>query len=120
MTVALGPAHDGHLACKRVSGSELAQLMKKTTRITIETERVLTLRGGRQGRIWCERCGAESEIVTLEALGNLVPEGSEKIQQWLDKGELHWSESPQGLVRICLRSLLRLLAAEGTDGASRE
>jgi hypothetical protein len=92
--------------------------MKKTTRITIETERVLTLRCGSLERIWCEPCAAETEIVTLEALSNLVPEGPEKIQQWLDKGELHWSQSPQGSVRICVRSLVHLLGAEAADGLS--
>jgi|HubBroStandDraft_5_1064220.scaffolds.fasta_scaffold116747_2 hypothetical protein len=90
--------------------------MKKTTRVTIETERVLILRCGSPGRIWCEQCAAETETVTLTALGNLAPEETEKIQQWLDKGELHWSQSPQGSVRICVRSLGRLLAAEATHG----
>jgi hypothetical protein len=93
--------------------------MKKTTRITIETERVLTLRGGGLGPFWCERCAAETEIVALEALGNLAPEEPEKIQQWLDKGELHWSQSPQASVRVCLRSLMRLLAAEIAGGPGK-
>ena len=94
--------------------------MKKATRITIETERVLTLRCGSLRRLWCEQCGSETEIVTPEALGDLAPEGPEKIRQWLDKGELHWSQSPQGSVRICMRSLMRLLAAEAADGSSGE
>jgi hypothetical protein len=92
--------------------------MKKTTRITIETERVLTLRCGRPGRIWCEPCAAETEIVALETLGNFLTKGPEKIQQWLDQGELHWSQPPQGPVRICMRSLMRLLTAETADGSS--
>jgi hypothetical protein len=92
--------------------------MTKTTRITIETERVSTLRCGSFGRIWCERCGVETEIVTLEALGNFAPEGVEKIQRWLERGELHWSQSPQGSVRICLRSFVGLLAADASDGPS--
>jgi len=85
--------------------------MKKTTRITIETERVLTLRCGGLGRFWCEQCAAETELVTLDALENLAAEGTERIQQWLDQGKLHWSQSPQGSVRICLHSLVRLLGA---------
>lgn len=89
--------------------------MTKTTRITIETERVLTLRCGTVGRIWCETCGAETDIVTLEALGNLAPQERERIQQWLDKRELHWSQPPQGSVRICVRSLVRLLGTSN-DG----
>lgn len=90
--------------------------MKKTTKITIETERVLTLRCGNLGPAWCEACGAETESVALEALGNLALDGSEKIQQWLDKGELHWFRSPQGSLRICLRSLVHSLAARAAIG----
>jgi hypothetical protein len=79
---------------------------------------VLTFQCGRLGRIWCEQCGDETEIVTLESLGNLAREGPEKIQEWLDQGDLHWSQSPQGSVRICERSLARLLATEAADGPS--
>ena len=110
----LGHARKGHPVGKRIPRLQLAELMKKTTRITIETERVLTLRRGSLERIWCEKCGAETEIVTLEAIGNLAPEGPERIQQWLGKRELHCSQSPQGSVRICLRSLVRLLGT-GND-----
>lgn len=83
--------------------------MKKTTRITIETERVLTLRCGSVGRMWCEQCAAETEFVGLDALSNTVPEAPSTLQQWLDEGTLHCFQSPQGPVRICMRSLLHML-----------
>jgi hypothetical protein len=90
-------------------------MSKKTTRITIETERVLTVRCGSWGHIWCEQCAADTEIVTLEAVGKFTTTGPAQVQQWLDQGELHWSQSPQGSVRICVRSLMRLLGT-GNDG----
>ncbi len=86
--------------------------MKKTTRITIETEHVLTLRRGSLGRLWCERCASDVEMIPLEALGNLVAGGPPKIQQWIDRGALHCSAPEQSPVRVCQNSLLRLLGRQ--------
>lgn len=88
--------------------------MKKTTRITIETERVLMLRCGSLGRMWCEQCVAEVETISLEALASLT-EGPARNQQWIDSGALHRIAGEQGPVRVCQKSLLRLLGQENAS-----
>jgi hypothetical protein len=84
--------------------------MKKTTRITMETERVLTLRCGSLGRMWCEHCSAEVETISLEAIASL-PGIPPKIQQWIDSGALHCAGTEPGPVRPCQKSLFRLLGS---------
>jgi hypothetical protein len=93
---------------------------KKTTRVTIETERTLIVRRGSLGRAWCETCARETEMVSPYALGRLVTGGEQQIQQWIDSGDLHTSAPVSGSVRLCLNSLLRLLnEGIGTETASR-
>jgi hypothetical protein len=86
--------------------------MKKTTRITIETERVLTLTCGGLGRMWCERCASEAGVIPLEILGSLVAGGPPKIHEWIESSALHCFAPDQGPVRVCHNSLLRVLGPE--------
>jgi hypothetical protein len=40
--------------------------MRKKLEITIKTSQLLTIRSSRSSRTWCELCGAEVEVLTLE------------------------------------------------------
>jgi hypothetical protein len=82
-------------------------MAKRTTRITVETERVLIVRGANPVRAWCTRCAAEVDMVLLEAAGVLAQVDHSTIQQWLDAEELHSAQMRDGSARICLDSLLR-------------
>ena len=81
--------------------------MAKKTKLTIETDSLLILRGRSSLRAWCPQCAAESEMICLEGTGvvsNLAPPDVEK---WLESGELHRSQAADGSPLICLNSLLR-------------
>src|ERR1700756_4562153 len=43
--------------------------MAKQTRITIETDSLLILRGRSSSRAWCSQCAAEVETIALEDMG---------------------------------------------------
>jgi hypothetical protein len=64
--------------------------------------------------MWCEQCAAEVETVSLEALARLTA-GPAKNQQWIDSGALHCVAGEQGPVRVCQKSLLRLLGQENVS-----
>ncbi len=52
------------------------------TRVTIETDSLLVLRGRKSLRIWCPQCGAEAEMIPLNDVGvvsNLPPA---EVQAW--------------------------------------
>ena len=50
--------------------------MAKRTRITIETESLLILRGRTPLRAWCQQCRGETEMVPLGGVGVIFVTGS--------------------------------------------
>jgi hypothetical protein len=84
--------------------------MGKQTKITIETHTLLVLRGGALIRLWCERCGAEVEMIQIETarvVSNLRPFA---IEEWINSRDLHRSCLADGQELVCLNSLLWLTA----------
>ena len=82
-------------------------MAKRITRITIETERTLIIRGANPVRAWCTRCSAEVDTVVLNAAGVLAQVDHDTIQGWLQTEELHAAQMADGSAQICLDSLLR-------------
>jgi len=81
--------------------------MAKFTRITIETDSLLVLRGQAPVRAWCPQCGSEVEMIPLNDMGvvsNLPPAG---VQAWLESPDLHHTTSADGASLICLNSMLK-------------
>lgn len=94
--------------------------MAKHTKITIEFDSVLVLRGRRLLRAWCPECGAEVEMIRLDELGvvsNLAPP---EVEVWIQSGYLHQSKAADGAHLICLNSMLKRVrrtksGSQGTD-----
>ena len=80
--------------------------MAKQTRITIETDSLLILRGRSSLRAWCSRCGAEAEMIALEETGVISNLERPELEEWLSSGELHRLQTAEGSTLICLNSLL--------------
>ena len=80
--------------------------MAKRTTITIETDSLLILRGRNSKRAWCHLCAAEGEMIALENAGVISNLERPALEEWLNSGELHRSQAPDGLALICLNSLL--------------
>ncbi len=87
--------------------------MNRKLEITIQTSQVLTIRGGCRSRAWCPQCNAEQEMVTLEASSSLADSIAKLLNCGLASAVWHISQSPDGSLRICLPSLLRMLRREG-------
>ena len=80
--------------------------MAKQTRITIETDSLLILRGRSSRRVWCSRCAAEVEMIALEDTGVISNLERPELEEWLNSGELHRSQATDGSTLTCLNSLL--------------
>jgi hypothetical protein len=80
--------------------------MSKQTKITIETESLVILRGRNSRRAWCPQCAAEREVIALEEVGIISNLDRSAFEEWVNSGELHRSETPNGSTLICLNSLL--------------
>jgi hypothetical protein len=87
---------------------QLAQggFMAKQTRITIETDSLLILRGRSSVRAWCSRCAAEVEMIALEDMGVISNLERPELEEWLNSGELHRLQAADGTALTCLNSLL--------------
>ena len=80
--------------------------MAKQTKIMIESDSLLIVRGGNSTRAWCPRCGAEVETIALENTGVVSNRDGSHIEEWLNSEELHRSEAADGSTLVCLNSLL--------------
>jgi len=81
--------------------------MAKQTKITIETDSLLILRGRTPLHAWCRQCSCETEMIPLEGVGvvsNLLPS---EVAAWMASEDLHRSQAPHGGQLICLNSLLK-------------
>jgi hypothetical protein len=81
--------------------------MAKRTRITIETDSLLVLRGRKSLWAWCPQCGAEAEMILLNDVGvvsNLPPAD---VQAWMESPDLHHTKTASGTDLICLNSMIK-------------
>ena len=82
--------------------NESADMLARTTKITIETEGLLVVRQGRTVVTWCPDCQAEVDVMlsgedtSFAELLRGVPAGA--VHQWRDR---------DGSTYLCLTSLLR-------------
>ena len=83
--------------------------MARSIRITIETNSLLILRGRTSSRRWCTQCAEEVEMFALEDTAVLSNLPTRELNEWLNSGHLHRTQTPGGTELICLNSLLAQL-----------
>ena len=59
------------------------------------------------GRVWCERCAEEVQMLTPEEAAAFAGTDVETISARLEFGELHRAETAEGQPLVCLNSLIR-------------
>lgn len=80
--------------------------MTRHTKITIETESLLVLNGRNARRAWCQACAAASEVIALENVGLISNLERSALEEWINSGNLHLSQTADGSTQLCLNSLL--------------
>jgi hypothetical protein len=81
---------------------------KRTTKITIETERLLVVRHrGQQAPRWCPDCRAQTLMLKPEEAATIAAVTPRTIYRWVEAGQVHFTEAPDGWLLICLNSLPR-------------
>jgi hypothetical protein len=75
--------------------------------ITVETERLLVIRRRYQAiEAWCEGCGAQSVMIRPDQAAAVSGRTLRSIFADIEDGSLHFRETPDGLLLICLTSLI--------------
>jgi hypothetical protein len=78
----------------------------KRTEITVETERILTIRRRRSTRVWCSQCGFEVETMGQEEAAAFTGMSGQALRDSARAHNWHLSEGPDGAGLICLKSML--------------
>jgi hypothetical protein len=91
---------------KRLIGSTPAY---KRTEVTIETDRVVTIRRRRSLRVWCVECGHVVDAVGAEEAGALCGMKQPMLRDRAEASGWHVCEGWDGEMLVCLDSLLKLL-----------
>jgi hypothetical protein len=88
----------------------------KTTRITVETERILIVGRTESVTGWCSACGRQQELILVDSTALMEPALAVQIQKWRHSGRLHLWQQEDGFTRICLASLLCCFELDGNSG----
>jgi hypothetical protein len=78
----------------------------KETKITIETDSLLIVRGRNFQRTWCPACAAEVESIAMERTGVISNLEQDTLEEWINSEELHRLTTADGSEQICLNSLV--------------
>lgn len=78
--------------------------MRTRTEIIVETDRwVIASRLRRSA--WCSACSHQVEMLNVDEAAIFARVNSRTIFHWAESGALHSSETSEGLLLICPRSL---------------
>jgi predicted site-specific integrase-resolvase len=81
-------------------------ITKRRIEIIVEKHRVVTVRARRVSAVgWCAQCGMKVRMVTAEDASRIAQVTPRTIYRWAEAGQLHFTESQEGLMLICLKSL---------------
>jgi hypothetical protein len=103
-----------HLAAQNFLQDRKGIVKKKTrTEITVETDELLIIRRRRKvARALCPECGAQAMMIPLEEAVTLSGVSSRVIHRWAEAGQIHFRETPDGFLLVCLDALLRLFGQQ--------
>jgi len=79
---------------------------KRRTEITVETDRVLVVRRrSRAVQAWCVSCAGRVQMVTPDEAAVVAGVSVRMICRRVEAEKVHFAETPDGLLLICLNSL---------------
>lgn len=82
---------------------------KKITEITVEIEQIAVLRRHTGAAyLWCNSCSAIVRMIRPEWAALLTEVTARMIYRQAEAGEVHFTETPEGALLICLDSLKNL------------
>lgn len=81
---------------------------KKTTLIATETIEVLIVKQTRRSPVWCEACSAEALMTAPDVAARINGTSARTIYAWVEAGKIHFAETAEGALLVCLNSLSSL------------
>jgi hypothetical protein len=79
--------------------------MKRRT-ITVEIDRVVLISQRKSNVVsWCDACASLAQMVSVDEAAALAHVSSRAIYRRVEDDRLHFTETPEGRLFICLNSL---------------
>jgi len=92
--------------------------IKRRREITVETTRqVVISRPEAEVVAWCPACADDVSMVTTEAAAVMKGMSPRAIYRSVESGELHFAETSEGFLLICLKSLSAMDSKTGLPEA---
>jgi hypothetical protein len=80
--------------------------VKRKTKLIIETKRLTIIRQiGNITRSWCPSCDRQVQKVTPDQAAMMFRMSTRKIHRMVEEGQVHFIETSDGLLLICVDSL---------------
>ena len=84
---------------------------KRRTEMTIETHRVFVMSSSGNSRLgYCPQCAAETRMIMPEAAALMSCVSTRTIFRWVETGRIHFMETSEGILFVCLQSLMERLS----------
>jgi hypothetical protein len=78
---------------------------RKRTQVTVETDDVLVIRRAAGRSLGaCPICGARGSLATVAEAARVSRVSERTIHRWVEDARVHFTETPQGRLLICLKS----------------
>lgn len=77
--------------------------MRTRTEITFEMDRLIVFNRSRKSE-WCSSCSRPVEMLSVDDAALFAHVNTVTIFRWAMAGELHASETPEGLLMVCPNS----------------
>jgi hypothetical protein len=81
---------------------------RKRTEIVVEREQILVIRKlDNNAPQCCPQCGDEVQMVSVDDASSMLRVSARAIYQQVESQQVHFTETPDGKLLICLRSVLQ-------------
>ena len=83
--------------------------IRKKREITVETTQQVVVSGcGDHAMKWCRVCAGHVGMVTTEEAAALIGVSSREIFRSVENGQIHFTDTADGLLLVCMKSLSEL------------
>ena len=92
---------------------------EKRTEVFVETEVEIEVkqRTRRLAPVWCAQCAAAVEMAPPDVAALVAEVSARTVFSWVEAERIHFTETPEGALLVCLNSLpLALGATAGVGG----
>lgn len=82
---------------------------KRMTETTLETKQAMVfIRPHSSALVLCEQCACG--MLMLDEAVAISQVSSRQIYHWVDSGLIHFTETPEGMLLLCLKSLVDVVS----------